>query len=254
MVVREGTPGSTSEIVTLALAGSASCGRRRGTRWSRCACWERSWRWRGRGCPSRSCPGVGARGRAAAFAGLVGTDRRASAGEVARVVEREPREAVVTLIAAAGEPSQRVIVTTAGEAPARARSIAEAELWWPWAPRRRAAVVRAAAALRQARARDRAREAQATGRGQHRDLLGEEGAEPVVVPTVQSAARRSGAARARGGRASRRRVRVGRVHEPTASSARGTRSRRRTATRGCSVARAWRPSGRPRQRRSSGTP
>jgi uroporphyrinogen III methyltransferase / synthase len=73
------------------------------------------------GAPFEIVPGVGARAAAAAFAGVVGRTVRVRRDEVARAVEREPRDAVVTLVAHAGEPTQRVIVTTAGEAAERAR-------------------------------------------------------------------------------------------------------------------------------------
>ena len=70
--------------------------------------------------PFEIVPGIGARSAAAAFAGVVGRATRARPQEVAMVVEREPAEAVVTIVVRAGEPSQQVIVTTAGEAVARA--------------------------------------------------------------------------------------------------------------------------------------
>lgn len=130
-------------------------------------------------------PGVGARGAAAAFAGVVGRAVRARAADAGKAVEREPADAVVTLVAAAGEPSQRVIVTTAGEAAARARELAggagDAEIvvavgapdgslrWFERRPLfgKRVLVTRA---LEQA--------------GKAAALLRDEGAEPVVVPAI----------------------------------------------------------------------
>jgi uroporphyrinogen III methyltransferase / synthase len=76
------------------------------------------------GVPFEVVPGVGARAAAAAFAGVVGRATRARGDdEVAAAVDRQPREAVVTLVLDAGEPTQRVVVTTAGEAVARAKEL-----------------------------------------------------------------------------------------------------------------------------------
>jgi uroporphyrinogen III methyltransferase/synthase len=80
------------------------------------------------GVPFEVVPGVGARSAAAAFAGVVGRATRVRAADVAGAVGRQPGEAVVTLVADAGEPSQRVVVTTAGEAVARAVELGAAEL------------------------------------------------------------------------------------------------------------------------------
>ena len=103
--------------------------------------------------------------------------------EVAQAVEGEPGAAVVTLIAAAGEPGQRVVVTTAGEAWRRRRALGAQWLVVVLGrPRRAAALVRAPAALRQAGARDAGRGA--AGRSSTAALLREAGAEPVVVPTI----------------------------------------------------------------------
>lgn len=77
------------------------------------------------GVPYEVVPGVGARAAAAAFAGVFGRAMRVRVDDVARALEGEPGAAVVTLIARAGEPTQRVLVTTAAEAPQRAQSLAE---------------------------------------------------------------------------------------------------------------------------------
>jgi uroporphyrinogen III methyltransferase/synthase len=80
------------------------------------------------GVPFEVVPGVGARAAAAAYAGVVGRTVRARVDDVARAVEREPGDAVVTLVARAGEPTQAVVVTTAREAGPRARKLAEEEV------------------------------------------------------------------------------------------------------------------------------
>ncbi len=128
-------------------------------------------------------PGVGARSAAAAFAGLTGRARRVHADDLAAELSGEPPEAVVTLVARAGQPTQRVLVTTAGEAPAQAASRglgepwltlsfgppAEALRWFERQPLfgKRVLVTRA--------------KEQADGAAA---LLRDAGAEPVVVPTI----------------------------------------------------------------------
>jgi uroporphyrinogen III methyltransferase/synthase len=135
------------------------------------------------GIPFEVVPGIGARPTAAAYAGVVGRARRVQIDEVEREVAREPGEAVVTLIAHAGLPSQRVEITTAAEAPARARAMDagtyglvvsvgapdQALRWYERQPLfgKRVLVTRA---------REQAGKAEA--------LLRDAGAEPVVVPTI----------------------------------------------------------------------
>jgi uroporphyrinogen III methyltransferase/synthase len=75
------------------------------------------------GVPFEIVPGIGARSAAAAFAGVVGRATRATPDQVAAAVERQPPEAVVTLVVGVGAPSQQVIVTTAGEAVSRAAEL-----------------------------------------------------------------------------------------------------------------------------------
>jgi uroporphyrinogen III methyltransferase/synthase len=134
------------------------------------------------GVPLEVIPGVGARASAAAFAGLVGRATRVGADEVKAALMSEPREAVVTLVADVGEPSQRVVVTTAADGPAKAK-----ELKVPWLV---LAIGAPADELRWFEARPlfgkrvlvtRPRE-QA---GAAASLLRELGAEPVVVPTIE---------------------------------------------------------------------
>ncbi len=135
------------------------------------------------GIPFEVVPGIGARPAAAAYAGVVGRARRVRVDEVERELQGEPGEAVVTLVAHAGLPSQRVEITTAAEAPAVARSMSPGPFglvvslgapdqilrWYERQPLfgKRVLVTRA---------REQAGKAEA--------LLREAGAEPVVVPTI----------------------------------------------------------------------
>lgn len=126
-------------------------------------------------------PGVGARGVAAAFAGVIGRAVRVAATNVASVVDGEPREAVVALVVGAGGPSQRVIETTAGEAAEHARALGDGDVvvafnaadpqlrWFERRPLfgKRVLVTRA--------------HDQASGTAA---LLRDYGAEPLVVPTI----------------------------------------------------------------------
>jgi uroporphyrinogen III methyltransferase / synthase len=132
-------------------------------------------------------PGLGAGEVAMAFAGVVGGGAapravRVAATQVARAVEGEAADAPVTLIADAGDPSQRVLVTTAGRAAERASALGDAELvvafgapdddlrWFERRPLfgKRVLVTRA---------RD-----QAAGTAA---LLRDQGARPLVVPTIE---------------------------------------------------------------------
>ena len=65
-------------------------------------------------------PGIGAQAAAGAYAGVVGRAVRVLASEVGSAVRGELPQAAVTLVVAAGQPRQRVIVATAADAPARA--------------------------------------------------------------------------------------------------------------------------------------
>jgi uroporphyrinogen III methyltransferase/synthase len=126
-------------------------------------------------------PGVGGPAAAAAFAGVVGRAIHVKTGEVARIVEGEPPEAKVTLIACAGGPRQRVIETTAGRAADQANALGEQVVivafespqeilrWFERRPLfgKRVLVTRAA------------RQAAGTA-----ELLRDQGAEPIVVPTI----------------------------------------------------------------------
>jgi uroporphyrinogen III methyltransferase/synthase len=134
------------------------------------------------GVPLEVVPGVGARAAAAAFAGLVGRATRVEVDEVKAALASEPREAVVTLVADVGEPSQRVVVTTAADGPAKAKALnvpvvvlaigapADELRWFEARPLfgKRVLVTRP---------REQA--------GAAASLLRELGAEPVVVPTIE---------------------------------------------------------------------
>jgi uroporphyrinogen III methyltransferase/synthase len=129
-------------------------------------------------------PGIGARTAAATFAGALGTATYVPQGEVASVLASVEANALVTLVAHAGSPSQRVVTTTAAGAPARAgemvagaggvivvRGAPDPDLaWFEQRPLfgKRVLVTRA---------RDQA--------GSTAALLREYGAEPVVVPTIE---------------------------------------------------------------------
>jgi uroporphyrinogen III methyltransferase/synthase len=140
------------------------------------------------GVPIEVVPGVGARSAAAAFAGVIGRAVRVAAAEVAGAVAGEASATPVTLIAAAGTPSQRVVLTTAGAAGEQAHALEgddaagavalvvafgepdESLRWFERQPLfgKRVLVTRA---------REQAGSAAA--------LLREHGAEPLVVPTIE---------------------------------------------------------------------
>jgi len=126
-------------------------------------------------------PGVGASAAAGAFAGVRGHLVRAAPDGVRAVLAGEPADAVVTLIADVGAPSQRLVVTTAAEAPGAAHDLGSAPVlvvlgapdralrWFERRPLfgKRVLVTRA---------REQA--------GSTAALLREHGADPVVVPTI----------------------------------------------------------------------
>jgi uroporphyrinogen III methyltransferase/synthase len=133
-------------------------------------------------------PGITARTAAATFAGALGAATYTPAGEVAAALASAEPHAVVTLVAHAGSPSQRVVTTSAAEASARAAELAaeagdgadplilvlgapDADLrWFEQRPLfgKRVLVTRA---------REQA--------GSTAALLREYGAEPVLVPTIE---------------------------------------------------------------------
>ena len=126
-------------------------------------------------------PGVGASAAAAAFAGVLGRAALAAATDVGRVVGVQPAGVPVTLIAGAGEPSQRVIASTAGSAAEDAKALGDATVivvfgapdeplrWFERRPLfgKRVLVTRATE--------------QAAGTAA---LLRDYGAEPLVVPAI----------------------------------------------------------------------
>jgi uroporphyrinogen III methyltransferase/synthase len=136
----------------------------------------------GAGIPIEVVPGIGARAAAAAFAGVVGRAVRVMPDRVGEAVAGEAADHPVTLIAAAGSPSQRVVVTTAAHAAEQARALGSGPLvvafgtpddalrWFERRPLfgKRVLVTRA---------RDQASTTAA--------LLRDRGAEPLVVPTIE---------------------------------------------------------------------
>ncbi len=127
-------------------------------------------------------PGVGARGAAAAFSGVLGRAVRVLAEDLGQALAPEAAGAPVTIVAAAGSPSQRVVTTTAGEAVERARELGEAEVILAfglpqealrWSERRPLFGKRVLVT----RAREQA--------GSTAALLRDRGADPVVVPTIE---------------------------------------------------------------------
>jgi uroporphyrinogen III methyltransferase/synthase len=126
-------------------------------------------------------PGIGAAAAAVAFAGVAGRAVRVSTGQLERILEGETRDAVVTLIAGAGGPAQRVVVSTVGTAADAAAALGAPSLilafgapeeslrWFERRPLfgKRVLVTRA---------REQSSETAA--------LLRDYGAEPFVVPTI----------------------------------------------------------------------
>jgi uroporphyrinogen III methyltransferase/synthase len=127
-------------------------------------------------------PGIGASGAAGAFAGVLGRAVRLAAADVPKALADEPPATLVTLIAAAGTASQRVVITTASEGPDRVRELGADPLIVAfgapedalrWAERRPLFGKRVLVT----RARDQA--------GGTAALLRERGAEAIVVPTIE---------------------------------------------------------------------
>ena len=78
-------------------------------------------------------PGVGANASAAAFAGVLGRALRVRSGdELVRSVEGLEKSLPITLIAHPGSASQRVVVTTAGEAASLSWMLGEKDLIVAW--------------------------------------------------------------------------------------------------------------------------
>jgi uroporphyrinogen III methyltransferase / synthase len=134
------------------------------------------------GVPFEVVPGIGARGAAAAFAGVLGRAVRVPIDGVEEALAGEAAGEVLTIVADAGAPSQRVVTTTAGEGARRARELGAGFVILAfgaphdalrWAERRPLFGKRVLVT----RARDQA--------GSTAALLRERGAEPVVVPTIE---------------------------------------------------------------------
>ena len=127
-------------------------------------------------------PGIGARGAAAAFAGVLGRAVRVPIDGVEQALAGEAPGEVLTIIGGAGTPSQQVMTTTAGEGARQARELGDGFVILAfgapddalrWAERRPLFGKRVLVT----RARDQA--------GGTAALLRECGAEPVVVPTIE---------------------------------------------------------------------
>ena len=136
----------------------------------------------GAGVTIEVVPGVGARATAAAFAGVLGPAFRVTAADVEDVLGEGAPDAPVTLVASAGAPSQRVVITMPRDAPARARELGEAEVILAfgvpdealrWSERRPLFGKRVLVT----RAREQA--------GSTAALLRDCGADPLVVPTIE---------------------------------------------------------------------
>jgi uroporphyrinogen III methyltransferase/synthase len=134
------------------------------------------------GVPFEVVPGIGARGAAGAFAGVLGRAVRVPSRDLAAALAGEAPDAVVTLIAAAGTAAQRVVTTTAAAGAVRARDLGDGpvivafgapEEALRWAERRPLFGKRVLVT----RAREQA--------GGTAALLREHGADPVVVPTIE---------------------------------------------------------------------
>ncbi len=182
VVVREGDAVSAEGLVQMAREGTHVVRATPGDALSSVQVLEEVVAVSAAGVPFEVVPGVGARSAAAAFAGIVGRATRVSTAAVERELLAEPDDAVVSLIVAAGEPRQRVVVTTVAEAPARARELgetslivaigrpAESLLWFERRPLfgKRVLVTRA---------KEQA--------GSAATLLREAGAAPLLVPTIE---------------------------------------------------------------------
>jgi len=134
------------------------------------------------GVPIEVVPGIGARAATAAFAGVLGPAVRADAANVGAALADHPRDSVVTIVADAGSPSQRVVTTTVGGAAVKVPELGAASVLLAfgapddtlrWLERRPLFGKRVLVT----RARD-----QAVGTAA---LLRELGAEAVVVPTIE---------------------------------------------------------------------
>ncbi len=134
------------------------------------------------GVPFDVVPGIGARGAAGAFAGVLGRAVRVAVSDVPDALANEAPGAVLTIIAGAGTAAQRVVTTTVGEGPRAACALGDGpvilafgapEEALRWAERRPLFGKRVLVT----RAREQA--------GGTAALLREHGAEPIVVPTIE---------------------------------------------------------------------
>jgi uroporphyrinogen III methyltransferase/synthase len=73
--------------------------------------------------PIEVVPGIDARAAAAAFAGVLGRAVHVATREVAVVLADQPRASAVTIVASASTPSQRIVTTSASDAPIEAAKL-----------------------------------------------------------------------------------------------------------------------------------
>jgi uroporphyrinogen III methyltransferase / synthase len=134
------------------------------------------------GVPIEVVPGIDARAAAAAFAGVLGPAVRAETAQLAAALVGHSSATVVTIVADAGLPSQRLVTTTAAEALGRASELRTTSVLLAfgtpddtlrWVERRPLFGKRVLVT----RGRDQAVSTAA--------LLRELGAEAVVVPTIE---------------------------------------------------------------------
>jgi uroporphyrinogen III methyltransferase/synthase len=136
----------------------------------------------GAGVPVEIVPGIGIASAAATFAGVLGRSVCVPSAGVGEAVSGVAGDAPVTIITDVGHPSQRVVVTTAREAAANARGLGHATVVLVFGspdPRLRWFERRPLFGKRVlvTRAREQA--------GSAATLLREQGAEPLVLPTIE---------------------------------------------------------------------
>ncbi|HEV3192773.1 MAG TPA: uroporphyrinogen-III synthase [Polyangiaceae bacterium] len=136
----------------------------------------------GAGVPIEVVPAIGLVSAAATFAGVLGRALCVPSSAVAEAVSGTPSAAPVTLITEVGLPSQRVVVTTSGEAAEKARALRHGPVVLVFGspdPRLRWFERRPLFGKRVlvTRAREQA--------GGLAALLREHGADPVVLPTIE---------------------------------------------------------------------
>jgi uroporphyrinogen III methyltransferase/synthase len=126
-------------------------------------------------------PGIGAGAAAFAFAGVVGRAALVEASQVDAFLAGKPGDTVVTVIASPGSASQRIVVTTVRETAGQLRGLNAASVVLAWgAPEDSLRWFERQPLFGKRVLVTRARD-QASGTAA---LLRDQGAEPVVVPTI----------------------------------------------------------------------